>query len=533
MIFGALAEGFGLLMIVPIAISGGAGPVSRYVPSLTDWPADQRFIAAIALFLIAMAVRSLLLFARDRLLAKLSADYEASLRLRAAATLGSRGWPFASRVGQAGMQSLLLNDVPRAAEAASLVGQMGVGASMLVVQLALTFLLSPGLTLVALLFLALGWILSLRYTRRGAQSGLAIAGAMEESAGSGFRLHAGLKAALAQGTLPAFLDEYRSSLRRTAGHFTRFATDYGFSRQASAFGAALVAAVLLLVGVRVLALPFPVLAASLILFARMSAPAQILQSCAVRFSAYAPSFVAIERRVGPLQDSMPPELRHQPLDWAHLNLSDARFEHQPGLGLSGMSLELGRSDWIGVSGVSGAGKTTLIDLVAGLIAPQGGRIEVDGDQLVGETLERWRSGLAYVGQEGNVFSDSVRGNLLAEGVAGNDEQLWNVLDVVGLAERVRSLPGQLEESVGDRGSQLSGGERQRLVLARALMRNPSLLILDEATAALDPESESALLERIRTIELRPAALIVAHRDSTLSHCDKVVAIQHPVARSAS
>jgi ABC-type multidrug transport system fused ATPase/permease subunit len=65
------------------------------------------------------------------------------------------------------------------------------------------------------------------------------------------------------------------------------------------------------------------------------------------------------------------------------------------------------------------------------------------------------------------------------------------------------------------------------------MRNPSLLILDEATAALDPESESALLERIRTIELRPAALIVAHRDSTLSHCDKVVAIQHPVARSAS
>jgi ABC-type multidrug transport system fused ATPase/permease subunit len=529
MLLGALAEGFGLLMIVPIAtiaISGSAGPVSHYLPWLTGWPADQRLIAALSLFLAAMAARALLLFARDRLLAKLTADYEASLRLRSAATLGGRGWPFASGVGQAGMQSLLLNDVPRAAEAASLAGQMGVGASMLLVQLALTLLLSPGLTLVAVLFLAAGWLSSLRFTRRGVESGLAIADAMEDSAGSGFRLHAGLKAALAQGTLPSFLGEYRSSLDCTAAQFTRFATDYGFARQAAAFGAALVAAVLLLVGVRVLALPFPVLAASLILFARMSGPAQILQSSAVRFSAYAPSFGAIERRLGPLKGSVPPELRHPPLDWERLRLSDASFEHQPGLGLSAACLELRNGQWLGISGVSGAGKTTLIDLVAGLLQPREGRIAVDDRALEGETLERWRAGLAYVGQEGNVFNDSVRGNLLAEGVAAGEAELWRALDLVGLAERVRAFRRGLDESVGDRGSQLSGGERQRLVLARALLRSPGLLILDEATSALDPEGEATVLERIKAIEPRPAALIVAHRDSTLRHCDSVLAIQH-------
>src|SRR5206468_9681750 len=133
------------------------------------------------------------------------------LRVRAAATLASRGWPFASRIGQAGMQSLLLNDVPRAAEAAGYVQQVAVGATMLLVQLAITFALSVELTLVAVAFIGAGSLISLRFTRRGVRSGLAIVDAMEHSAGSGFRLHAGLKAALAQGTTPAFLAEYSAS----------------------------------------------------------------------------------------------------------------------------------------------------------------------------------------------------------------------------------------------------------------------------------------------------------------------------------
>jgi ATP-binding cassette subfamily C protein len=141
-------------------------------------------------------------------------------------------------------------------------------------------------------------------------------------------------------------------------------------------------------------------------------------------------------------------------------------------------------------------------------------------------LDRWRAGLAYVGQDGNLFNDSVRGNLLAEGAAASDDKLWQMLDTVGLGDRIRAFPSGLDESVGDRGSQLSGGERQRLVIARALLREPRLLILDEATAALDPESEAALLERLRALKPRPAALLVAHRESTLAHCDSVLRIRH-------
>jgi ATP-binding cassette subfamily C protein len=98
--------------------------------------------------------------------------------------------------------------------------------------------------------------------------------------------------------------------------------------------------------------------------------------------------------------------------------------------------------------------------------------------------------------------------------------------MVGLVTRVRAFPGGLDQSVGDRGSQLSGGERQRLVLARALLRKPSLLILDEATAALDSDSEALLLERLRALDPRPAALVVAHRQSSLAYCDSILPIQH-------
>src|SRR5205823_2241006 len=118
MLLGSIAEAFGLLMIVPLA-SIAIGRDQKNFSSFADWlgaySVDQRFAAALTLFVAAMAARSALLYARDRQIARLQTGYEASLRLRSAATLARRGWTFAARIGQAGMQSLLLTDVPRAA----------------------------------------------------------------------------------------------------------------------------------------------------------------------------------------------------------------------------------------------------------------------------------------------------------------------------------------------------------------------------------------------------------------------------------
>ena len=298
MLLASIAEGFGLLMIVPLAsIAIGQDPaaLSRFANWFAVLTPDQRFAAALALFVAAMSARSALIYARDLQSNALQARYEAWLRLRAASTLARRGWSFSSRIGQAGMQSLLLNDVPRSALAVHYAQQFVIAAVMLAVQLTLTAILSPTLTAVALAVLVLGGLLSVRWARRGVMSGIAISATAEDSTNSGFRLHAGLKAALAQGTVAPFLEEYRRTLDAAAAQIVRFTRDYSGSQQLAALGAAITAAVLLFVGVRMLALPFPVLIASLVLFARMSAPAQQLQLAAQNIAALSPSFAAIEK----------------------------------------------------------------------------------------------------------------------------------------------------------------------------------------------------------------------------------------------
>jgi ATP-binding cassette subfamily C protein len=537
MLAGAIAEGFGILMIVPLvafAIDGAQMPLQlQFLVDMTrGLRPESRLLFAIALFLVAMILRSVLLYARDMLLVRLHTEHQASMQVRAAATLASRGWPFAARIGQAGMQSLLLNDLGRAALAVTLGQQAVVALAMLAVQVALAFFLSPTMTLIALAIIGVGYALSWRWIRKAERTGTTLTGAYEESTAAGFRLHAGLKAALAQGTVPQFVGEYRSSLHHVIRTWTGIASDSAFLRQSSAVAAAVAASVLLLVGSRMVELPFALLLPLLVLFARMSGPAQALQQSFQAAVVAAPAFGAVEDRIGPLpKDRCVPERTRDPLDWKQLTLENVRFEHGAGAGLQDASLILSAGEWIGVGGVSGAGKTTLLDLVAGLLEPQHGAIQVDGAKLTDRTLERWRDQLAYLGQGDSLFDDSVRGNLTADGVSATDDELWAVLTRVGLEQRIAALPAGLEQRVGDRGSSLSGGERQRLALARALLRRPSLLLLDEATSALDAASEASLIQALRTLQPRPAALLVAHRETALAACDRQVTIVNRVLRT--
>ena len=193
----------------------------------------------------------------------------------------------------------------------------------------------------------------------------------------------------------------------------RFSRDLNRARQLAGFAAAIAAALLLFVEVRLLALPFPILIAALALFARMVPPAQVIQQSMQYVATYAQSFAAIQRRLGTLQAKATAEGSAEPPDWRELRLDQVAFDHQPGHGLSACSLVLRRGEWVGIEGASGAGKTTLVDVIAGLLPPARGHIRVDGEVLAGGRLESWRAGLAYLGQDGTVFNDSIRGNLLA------------------------------------------------------------------------------------------------------------------------
>ena len=193
--------------------------------------------------------------------------------------------------------------------------------------------------------------------------------------------------------------------------------------------------------------------------------------------------------------------------------------------LEGLSLEIHKGESVAFIGSSGAGKTTLADVILGLLPPQEGTIKVDGKSIY-NIPDEWSRMIGYVPQSVFLIDDTIRNNvsfgLLPEEV--DDERVWEALELAQIAEFVRSLPQGIDTIVGERGVRFSGGQRQRVAIARALYYNPEILVLDEATSALDGETENAVMESIEALQGRKTLIIVAHRLTTIRGCDRVFEI---------
>ena len=188
-----------------------------------------------------------------------------------------------------------------------------------------------------------------------------------------------------------------------------------------------------------------------------------------------------------------------------------------------MKIQVGHS--VGIIGPSGAGKTTAVDIILGLLKPQEGQILVDGENVL-ENKEAWLKHVGYIPQTIFMLDATIRENIIFGNDVENDEvRLWNALEDAQLADFVRSLPDGLETAIGERGVRLSGGQRQRIGIARALYRNPDVLIFDEATSALDNDTEEAIMEAINALHGKKTMIIIAHRLSTIRECDSVFQVE--------
>jgi len=203
------------------------------------------------------------------------------------------------------------------------------------------------------------------------------------------------------------------------------------------------------------------------------------------------------------------------------------FQYSPDspYSLQGVDITLPAGSMTAIAGPSGAGKSTLIDVIMGLMDPSAGEIVVDGTPLVGDTLAAYRRSIGYVPQDPFLFNATIRENMTLVLPDASDEQIWEALRFASCADFVTRLPEGLNTVIGDRGVRLSGGERQRLVLARAIIRKPSVLVLDEATSALDTENESNIQEAIDRLKGSMTIIVIAHRLTTLRGADRVYVLQ--------
>ena len=187
--------------------------------------------------------------------------------------------------------------------------------------------------------------------------------------------------------------------------------------------------------------------------------------------------------------------------------------------LAGVDLEIPYGTLTAIVGPSGAGKSTLIDLMCGFYAPDQGGITIDGVDLATISLSHWRQQLGVVSQDGFLLSGTIRENLCLLRRDCPEALLREIVTLVGAEVFIQDLPAGYDTRVGERGLALSGGERQRLALARALIKEPRVLIMDEATSALDVESDEALQEGLERLRSRLTMVVVAHRLSTVRRAD--------------
>lgn len=207
-----------------------------------------------------------------------------------------------------------------------------------------------------------------------------------------------------------------------------------------------------------------------------------------------------------------------------------QYENQNVPVLTDAVLTINKGESVALIGASGAGKTTLSDIILGLLQPRNGTIKMDGMDVYA-MLEQWAHIVGYVPQSVYLIDDTVRNNI-AFGINKEkiqDKDIWAALEKAQLKRFVESLPYGLDTIVGERGVKFSGGQRQRIAIARALYSKPEILVLDEATAALDNETESAVMESIDALQGQITMIIVAHRLTTIRNCDKIYEIKDGVA----
>jgi ABC-type multidrug transport system fused ATPase/permease subunit len=216
-----------------------------------------------------------------------------------------------------------------------------------------------------------------------------------------------------------------------------------------------------------------------------------------------------------------------PLGFGRVEFESVGFAYATGpLVLDRASFAITRGERIGIAGPTGAGKSTLVDLLLGLLEPSEGRILVDGAPLAGPRRAAWQAAVAHVPQDIYLSDESLAANI-AFGVprAEWDEQrIRAAASRAGIAVFIDSLPEGYATPAGERGVRLSGGQRQRIAIARALYKEARLLVLDEATNSLDPATEKDVLGSIDALGTAMTVVIVAHRSSALERCSRVLTL---------
>jgi ATP-binding cassette subfamily C protein len=499
LLLSGVMDGLGLTAILPVlgvALRSGEGgtPPEGFEAAVLELVEDLRVPRELGPLLLLMAgffvAKAALLLVAKRQVGYTVAHVAADLRLRLLRALMGASWGYYTRLPVATVVNAMGTEAQRAANAYHVLGQMAQLMLQVVVAGAVALAVSWPSTLAALGAGVLSMVLLRAFVRMASRGGRRQTAVLRSlSSRLADVLHGAklLRATAKEPLMGPLLEHDTGRLKKAVRKQVLGKEALRTLQEPLLVGFCLF---LLWIGLRWAGLLVPQVLMLILLFARILSNVGRAQQ---RYQALVIEESALWSLVGMIEE--------------------AESQREPEGGTAEPHLEL--------VGPSGAGKTTFVDLLTGLVQPSAGRVEVDGTPLSELDLKRWRGMIGYVVQELLLFNDTVRTNVTLGDPDIDDARVEKALRDAGAWEYVSRLEGGIEAPVGERGSLLSGGQRQRVAIARALVLRPRLLVLDEATAALDPDTEAAVWSTVAELRGRTTVVAISHRPGIIQVADRV------------
>ena len=570
-------ETFGLLLLIPLIEAAGftgaeaaPGAAARTISGLVEsLGAPLTLPLALGLFVALVVVRALTGWQREVLLARTRLGFVDRLREDLHRAVARARWEAIGGRREADLRHVLTGEVRRIGLAVGNLLRIVVAAVVAAIPLGAAFFLSPGTSGLILVSGVALLLVTWPLLRRSGTLGQGITDANREIFNQVQDFLGGLKEAKSQAAEAVHGARFGAAVRGLRERRLASATTSALALAALQVGAAVALAAIVWFALVARNLPPSELAVVILLSARTvgalgtlqqrahdlanTLPAvgharetlaglEVLAEDAAAIGAAGPAPAAgspARPEEGPLALRRSLTLREvsfrypaprsaeepPPREAASTGASRPEPARLPGPALRGVTITLEPGEFTALSGPSGAGKSTLADLLLGLLRPSNGEVLVDGAPLDHSNLRRWRASCAVVPEVPYLFHDTVRANLAWPGRDLDPGRLRAALEAAAAAEFVTRLPRGLDTMVGERGGRLSGGERQRIALARALLREPTLLVLDEATGALDAATESRIVESLRALASRMTIFAVTHRRPLLDGAHRVLRLE--------
>jgi ATP-binding cassette, subfamily C, bacterial len=528
-------EGIGLLLLIPLLQLVGVGntPEGALGGGVAMLGAAFRTVGlplslggVLAVYVGTIWLQSLLQRRAAVLNAVVQYEIVTTLHDRVYRAIAGSKWIYFVRTRSSDYAQVLTSEIDRVGAAAYYLIDLFVTAAVSVVYLGFAFRVSPTLTAIVAACGA-----SLAFTLRGKISEGRSSG--EAASAASRRYYAAVSEHLASLKIAkSYAAEAQHA--RTFARLSRelndisvvFARSHARFRQQLSVAAAALLAIIVYVAYTVLDVPTEQLLLLLFLFARLVPRLTGIYDRAQVLAAELPAFDVVSQteqrclaEAEPAADTMSTVELNDLIAFDRVTFDYAGDGQR--LAVDDVTLAIAAGKTTAIVGPSGAGKSTVADLLMGLLTPSNGQLLVDGRPLGVGHLAAWRHRIGYVTQDTFLFHDTVRANLVWANPDASEDDLWRALRLASADEFVADLPGGLDTVLGDRGVLLSGGERQRLSLARALLRRPTLLILDEATSSLDSENETRIQRAIDSLHHQMTIVIITHRLSTIRRADLI------------